>query len=536
MFDLRPYQQEAIDAVHNYICTREGNPCIVLPTGSGKSVVMAALINKWKEDSPWIRGCILAHRKELVQQNVSKFKTNYGNEQVGIFSAGLGKRDYDAQILFASIDSIYKRSGEFQPFDFIFVDEAHRIPPAGEGKYRTFIKGCKRFNEKLRVIGWTATPFRMACGPICHKDYILNEICYEASITELIEQGYLCRLRSKVGDAQPELSAVKHVGKQDYVNKALSIAVNKSRLVESAVKEAVAIIQREQRKHIIFFCVDVEHCKNVSKALRQHGIYAPFITAKTSKSDRDRLLNDFHKGRLIGVCCVNVLTEGFDAPHVDCIVLLRPTLSPGLYSQMVGRGLRPHHSKSDCLALDFGNCIDEHGPIDLVGQGSYTSMAICSLCREAFPRSCKVCPSCGWVIPKQELARLERKESERRMHGDKASKKSILSNEPMVLKVDSVYLSRHCKDNKPDSLKVQYRCGMSIYREWVCLDHPGQIGNKAQQWWENRFGITGKKVSVADAIQDMFAGQHILEYTKTITVVKQGKWFKIINYNESLLV
>ena len=534
MFKLRPYQQEAIDAVHNYICTKGGNPCVVLPTGSGKSVVMAALINKWQQDSPWVRGCILAHRKELVTQNVSKLRTSYGNRQIGIFSSGLRKRDYDAQILFASIDSVYKRSGEFKPFDFIFVDEAHRIPPSGEGKYRTFINGCKRFNEKLRIIGWTATPFRMACGPICHKDYILNEICYEANITSLIEVGYLCKLRSKVGECEPDLSTVKHSGKQDYIIKSLSNAVNKKELIESAIKEAVDIIQREQRKHIIFFCVDVEHCKNVSKTLRQYGLFAPFITGKTSTDDRDKIVREFKSGYLKAVCNVNVLTEGFDAPHIDCIVLLRPTLSPGLYSQMVGRGLRPHNSKSDCLVLDFANCIDEHGPIDLLGQDGYTSMAICSSCREAFPRSCKICPQCGCAIPKNELERLERKESERRMHGDKTSQKSILSNEPMVLKVDTVYISRHCKNNNPDSLKVQYRCGMSMYREWVCLDHPGQIGYQAQQWWEKRFGITGKIVSVADALQDMFAAQHILEYTKTITVVKQGKWFKIINYNEEL--
>ena len=200
MFEIRPYQQQAIDAVHNFICTKEGNPCVSLPTGSGKSVVMAELIKKWQEETPNVRGCILAHRKELVKQNHEKFNSAYsGYDQEskqtvgirndrrclfetnrtggsGIFSAGLGRRDYESPIIFASIDSIYKKSGEFEPFDFIFVDEAHRIPFHGEGKYRTFLAGCRRFNPKLRIVGWTATPWRMAGGQLCHKDHILNNL------------------------------------------------------------------------------------------------------------------------------------------------------------------------------------------------------------------------------------------------------------------------------------------------------------------------------------------------------------------------
>lgn len=529
---LRPYQQEAIDAVHQYVCTQQGNPCVVLPTGSGKSVTMAGLIQKWKQDAPWVRGCILAHRKELVEQNHEKLITASQLSGIGVFSAGLGKRDFDSAILFASIDSVYKKAGEFTPFDFIFVDEAHRIPPSGEGKYRTFIAGCKKFNPNLRIVGWTATPFRMACGPICHKDHILNEICYESRLTDLIDQGYLCRLRSKVGQCQPDLSEVSRNSGGDYITNSLSLATNRKDIVDTAVRETAAIINSESRKHIVFFCVDIEHCKSVSEALRRYGIYAPYLTGKTSQSDRDRLIKDFREGNIQAVCNVNVLTEGFDAPHIDCIVLLRPTLSPGLYSQMVGRGLRPHPSKSDCLVLDFGSLIDEHGPIDLVGTGLQTAMATCFDCRESFSRATRVCPSCGWEIPKVEIERLEQKERERRMHSEKASNKSILSNEPMILPVDSVYLSRYVKPGSPDSLSVKYRSGLSVYREWVCLDHPGEIGNKAQRWWAERFGRPKGRVSVKDALENLLATSELLSYTRTITVQKNGKWWQVVAYNE----
>ncbi len=479
IFEERQYQTEAREAVHKHVCEKETNPCVVLPTGSGKSVVMADIIRKWSTQSPWVRGCILAHRKELVTQNAEKLRIACGqgaySSGIGIFSAGLGRRDYDSPILFASIDSIYKKAGEFQPFDFLFVDEAHRIPPAGEGKYRTFINECKRFNPKLRVVGWTATPFRMGCGDICHRDHILNEVCYEAGITELIDQGYLCDLRSKVGTIQPKLTDVKRNSGGDFITKSLAAATNKQQVVQGAVKEAVWFIKEYERRSVVFFCVDIEHCKLVSEELKKHDIHAPTVTGKTPKEVRDKLIGDFKAKRVNAVCNVNVLTEGFDAPHVDCIVLLRPTLSPGLFSQMVGRGLRPDPCKKFCLVLDYGMCIDTHGPIDSLG-GDPVVMAICGKCRESFSRSIRICPECGWEIPKRDIEIMDRADAERRLHSANASRKSILSGVPEAKKVDEVYVNVHTKEVGRTSLRVQYRCGMSMFREGICLDHPGRVG------------------------------------------------------------
>ena len=538
-FQLRPYQVECEEALHAYICAKDTNPCVVLPTGSGKSVSMASIIRKWHIDAPYIRGCILAHRKELVQQNFEKLRAVYPEGKIGIFSAGLGQRDYDSQILFASIDSIFKKSGEFPPFDFIFVDEAHRIPPSGEGKYRTFIKECRRFNKDIRVVGWTATPFRMGCGPICHKDHILNEICYESKVTDLIERGWLSALRSKVSAAQPDLDSVRRNGGGDYITKSLAKATNKVDLIRRAIKESVSIMLAEKRKSAVFFCVDVEHCLQVSRELGAWGVVAPPITGMTGKSDRDRMIKDFKANRLHAVCCVNVLTEGFDAPHVDCIVLLRPTLSTGLFSQMVGRGLRISPGKENCLVLDFAGCIEEHGPIDLLGSGQKVVMATCMECRESFSRAVRKCPACGWEIPKQEIERLESVERNRRMHGDKASKKSILSTTPETYKVDSVAVSRHKKPGSPDSMKVQYRCGLSTFREWICLDHPGPAGNIAFHWWRRRVPAAGTTkpgdITVNFALGDMFLTQTLLEWTKTITVKHDGKYLEVVGYNQPIL-
>lgn len=537
MLMQRPYQTEALEALYSHICEKESNPCIVIPTGGGKSALIAWAIQEWKEQCPWFRCIILAHRKELIEQNAVELKTLYPKGDIGIFSASLKRRDYDSSVLFASIDSVFRHAGKFTPWDVIMVDEAHRIPFSGEGKYRTFINESRKYNPKLRVIGWTATPFRMAGGQICHKDHILNKICYEAKVTNLIKDGYLCNLRSKVGETQPDLKGVKRNSGGDYIINSLAKVTGCENVVTSAIAEAVQILNVEQRNSIVFFCVDIKHCQRVSQELARHGIYTPAVTSKTKQYERDIIAKDFKSGKLRAVCNVNVYTEGFNAERIDCIVLLRPTLSAGLFSQMVGRGLRLHETKRNCLVLDFAGCIEEHGPIDLLG-GQPIVMAACQECRESFSRAVKKCPQCGWEIPKQEMEKLEAKERERRMHGSKASKRSILSTEPETYAVDTVYASRHRKEDSPDSLLVQYRCGLSMFREWICLDHKGITGRLAQQWWMERFGFKKNKaflMTVNEALNNLFLTQALKEWTQTITVKRNGKYWEVVGYNQPLI-
>lgn len=551
----RPYQEEGLQALHRHLIEKTSNPCLVIPTGGGKSPMMAWAIQRFQKMAPWFRGCILAHRKELIEQNRDELQAICPDLKIGIFAASMKRKDYESEILIASIDSIYQRSGEFRPWDALFIDEAHRIPFSGEGKYRTFIRGSQRFNSRMRTIGWTATPFRMNGGELCHKDHILNEICYEAKLTDLIRDGYLSNLRTKIGEAQPLLDSVRKQ-RGDYVMADLAGITNNEKMVNEAVTEIIRLITYEARQSVLVFCVDIAHCTMVANAFEKHGIKAPFVTAKTKAEDREKIVKQFKAGKLLVVLNVNVYTEGFNAPNVDCIVLLRPTLSPGLYSQMVGRGLRiPNNvasnlpgrdvsavaihaetcsQKVDCLVLDFASCIDEHGPIDLLG-GERTVLAVCYNCRESFSRAIRICPACGTELPKAEIERAAAEEMNKRLHGKKASQKAILSGVPMTLKVDQVMCSRHKKEGSPDSLRIQYRCGMDMYHEWVCLNHPGEIRFKAQQWYRERLGGSPKNhVSVGDALSYMFLNSDLKTWTQTITVVKIGKYWKIVDYNKPI--
>jgi len=521
-----PFQQEALDALHNHVCTSDTNPCVVIPTGGGKSVIMAWAIQNWKQDYPPLRVIILAHRKELVRQNSQELATAWPDADIGIFSAGLDRRDMDNDIIYASIDSVYKRGGEFVPFDIIIIDEAHRLSPKAETKYQQFIKMQRIQNKNLRVIGFTATPFRMS-GALCHKDHILNEICYEANIVELIRDGYLCKLWSKRSDIQPDVSDVKRNSGGDYVVNSLAKAVDKKSIVSKAVEEAVSIIHAEKRQSIIFFCINIAHGQHVSKELAQYGIEAPCVTAKTHKRERDRIVERFKAGELHAICNISVYVEGFNARQVDCIVLLRPTLSKGLYCQSVGRGLRKHPDKEDCLVLDYAHCIDEHGPIDVI-EGGEVPLYTCTKCKNVFSRQIGVCPHCGWEIPKQEIEMLEAQERERRLHSIRASNRNILSGEPEEWLVDNVMVHRHSKKGKPDSLRVEYRCGLNVFREWVCLDHEGFAQEKAHQWWRRRFG--DPVPTVDEALGWIFLAGSIKEMTESVTTMQSGKHVEITKH------
>lgn len=527
----RPYQSESLDALDHHIRTKESNCCVVIPTGGGKSIIMAWAIQNWKRDYPPFRVIVLAHRKELVGQNAAELIGLWPGGDIGIYSSALKRRDIDSAVIFAGIDSVHNKWGEFPPFDAIIVDEAHRIPAKGEGKYRKFIEGCKKQNKHVRVIGFTATPYRMGCGPICHPDHILNEVCYDADVGTLISQGFLCKLRSRIGPVRPDMSDVRRNSGGDYIVNSLAEAADTPEIVSKAVRSTMEICNAEGRHSIVFFCVDIEHCKHVSMELRKYGVNAPMVTGKTRVTDRERIAEDFKEGRLRAICNVNVYTEGFNAKRTDCVVLLRPTLSPGLYVQMVGRGLRLHESKTDCLVLDFANCIAEHGPIDCI-DGGEVRVIDCGECGDCFSRAVRICPHCGWEIPKQEVERHEAEEREKRLHEAEASNRSILGSEPEELEVNDVTVTRHRKPGKPDSIRVQYRCGLSTFREWICLDHGGFAESKARKWWGERFGWDeAKTITVDEALQDMFLSERLRNATNTITVIRKGKHSEIINYS-----
>jgi DNA repair protein RadD len=524
MLKPRQYQRDAIDCTNKYLRENKGNPCIELPTGSGKSLVIALMIHEWKQKAPNFRVCILAHRTYLVEQN-SEESANFYNGTIGLYSAKLRKRD-NTDIVYASIDSIHKKWNEFT-FDVLIIDEAQYISPREKTRYQNFIQGCKRVNKNLRVIGLTATPYRLKGGSICGENSILNEIVYRADVGDLIEQGYLCPLRSKV-TAKLDLSGVKKTA-QDYNLKDLALAVDTDDIVKPAVANMLDIVVAEKRKSIIIFCIDVAHAMHVNSEIQKAGYESNYVTSKQSDSECDELIQDFKDRKFNFFVSVNKFLEGFNVKHIDCIVMMRPTKSKGLWIQAVGRGLRLHESKEYCLVLDYGNNIEEHGCID-EPPDERQRIRVCEDCREVFTVETNQCPSCGWQVPKKEIQREEGEAKEReRLHEIQAAQAEILrkQQEPTWHKVDLVTTKRHVKVGSYDSMKVTYFAGVTQFSEWICPNHEGYAGNKAKQWLATR-GIEHR--SVDECLTDMFINQRICEKTKEILVKKEGKHFKILSY------
>ena len=409
MLTLRPYQDEAKAAVYHHLRTRDDNPCVVIPTAGGKTPVLASIcadaVGQWNG-----RVLVLAHVKELLQQTADKLRKVCPEVDFGIYSAGLRRRDRTHDVIVAGIQSVYKRACELDAFDLIAVDEAHLIPLEGDGMYRRFLADAKVVNPNVRVIGCTATPYRLKTGPICTPAGILNAVCYEVGVRELIRGGYLCPLVTKAGIAKPN-TADLHVRGGEFQADEVEFLMDQEELVTAACAEIAA--HTKHRNATLIFASGVAHGRHLVETLREnHGICCGFVCGETSMTERDDVLGQFHAGELAYLCNVNVLTTGFDAPHVDCVALVRPTMSPGLYYQMVGRGFRLHSNKANCLVLDFGGNVLRHGPVDQIrvkprntdNEGQAPAKE-CPDCHTVIAAGYGTCPECGYEFPPRERAR-----------------------------------------------------------------------------------------------------------------------------------
>jgi len=484
---LRPYQAEAVEAVYEYLRTRDGNPCVVIPTAGGKTPVMAAIcrdaVQRWNG-----RVLILAHVKELLEQAVEKLHAMAPDlwNRIGVYSAGLRSRDTDHPIIVAGIQSVYRRAAELDAFDLLLLDESHMLPPDGEGMYRTFLADAQVVNPNLRLIGLTATPYRMTTGMICAPENLLNEICYEIGVRELIVQGFLCPLKTKAGRRKADTSNL-HVRGGEFIAGEVEALMDDDALVRSACREIVD--HTSDRHAVLIFASGVKHAQHVQRTLAEIGCECGFVCGETLPFERAETLQRFKDGELKYLVNVNVLTTGFDAPNIDCVALLRPTNSPGLYYQMVGRGFRLHPSKDDCLVLDFGGNILRHGPVDALqiedragGTGEAPAKE-CPECQAVIHAAYAVCPECGYEFPPPE----------REKHDGRASTAGILTGEvtETEYEVSEVYYSVHVKrgapEDHPRTLRVDYRCGLNDYHsEWVCFEHDGYARQKAEAWWKAR--------------------------------------------------
>ena len=519
---LRPYQRAVIDALYAYFAEHTGNPLVVLPTGTGKSLCIASFIREAIETYRDTRVLVLTHQRELIQQNFLALMRAWPEAPAGIYSAGLSRRDIRAQILFAGIQSIHRHAYKVQRCDLVLIDEAHLLGRSDSGMYRSFLTQLNDVNAGLlKVVGFTATPYRLDSGLLHEgKDRLFTDIAYEVPVLDMIQQGYLSPVIPKQTDTQLDVGNVGSRG-GEFIAKDLEAAVDRDEVTRAAVAEIVQ--HGDGRGSWLVFCAGVAHAHHVRDAIREHGVSAETVTGDTPGPERDRIIAAFKAGRLRCVTNANVLTTGFDAPGVDLIALLRPTKSVGLYVQMVGRGTRLAEGKEDCLVLDFAGNTARHGPIDMVdgrkkepAGGGEAPIKVCPECQTINHASARQCIECDHEFPPPMVK-----------VSAEASSNALLSTQIQAswCDVTGVTYSRHEKPGKPASLRVTYDCGLARHSEWLCFEHTGFPREKAVGWWQRRAPQVPAPASVEQALQNLEA----LRAPTAIQVRPVGQYTEIIS-------
>ncbi len=495
----RQYQLENVEALWNYFREKSGNPLCALPTGTGKSVVIALFLQSIFYYYANQKVMILTHVKELIRQNYQKLMTWWPAAPAGVYSAGLNKRDIYHPIIFGGINSVYKIWPAFGKVDLLIVDECDLISPTEDSMYQAFIEGLRSINPALKVIGFTATPWRSGQGMIVGSDKVFTDMCFDItdiqSFNRLISEGFLARLVPKKTELMLDTEGV-HIRGGDFIETELALLVDREPITRAAIEETLRL--GGDRKKWLLFCSGIDHTENVSEMLNQYGI--PCAAIHSKNKNRDKALEDLHTGKLRAVTNNNILTTGYDEPGIDLIVVLRATLSSRLWVQMLGRGTRPFPEKNDCLVLDFARNTPRLGAINdpLIPKkkgmkGGEAPVKLCEACDTYNHASVRVCEYCGTPFP----------EPKSKLKTSAGTDELVKADLPITeeYKIDYINYSKHEKQGSKPMVRVAYYSGYLRFDEFVCFEHEwNRGGSGARRWWKDRTDQTYPS-STAEALE-----------------------------------
>ncbi|WP_373958428.1 DEAD/DEAH box helicase [Vibrio gigantis] len=365
MYTLRPYQADSVKSVIHYFRKHQTPAVLVLPTGAGKSLVIAELARLAKG-----RVLVLAHVKELVEQNHEKYE-GYGLKG-SIFSAGLGRKETDQQVVFASVQSVVRNLDSFSnQFSLLVIDECHRVPDEKTSSYQKVITHLRENNSGIKVLGLTATPYRLGMGWIYQyhtrgqvrsdEPRFFRDCIFELPIRYLLDEGFLTPARMIDAPVLSyDFSQLKPASTGRYKEAELDMVIEQSKRATPQIVDQIIHLAQD-KLGIMVFAATVRHAQEILGLLPEGE--ASIVIGDTPTLERDQIISDFKERKIKFLVNVSVLTTGFDAPHVDLIAILRPTESISLYQQIVGRGLRLSPGKKECLVLDYaGNSYDLYQP------------------------------------------------------------------------------------------------------------------------------------------------------------------------------
>ncbi len=568
MYKLRPYQQDAVDSTLRYFRKKREPALIVLPTGAGKSLVIAELARIAKG-----RVLVLAHVKELVEQNHQKY-TSYDLE-AGIFSASLGKKDFSQKAIFGSIQSVARAEDDFfDDFSLVVIDEAHRIAEEGATQYQEVVGKLKERNPQLCVLGLTATPYRLGLGWIyefsqtgeqkTEQKRFFKQCVYELPLSFMIKNKFLTQpVKVDIPVTCYDFSELTEKDRMYTTAEVEELLKSQKRLTPLIVKNIIDITEHFERQGVMIFSATVKHAQEVLSHLPKDE--ARLVIGDTNMDERNEIIEDFKKKKYKYLVNVSVLTTGFDAPHVDMIAILRPTESNSLYQQIVGRGLRLEPGKTDCIILDYtGMGHDIYAPeiSDKKPKNSVPVLIPCPECGfennfwglvdfegdviEHFGRKCrgagldpatmdyslcgfrfrfKLCHACG---AENDVTAKECGQCKAALvDADSKLKQARLSKNAHILTPDRVTFDERMDKNSNSYLEVRY------------YDHDGQYLSEAHFFSNTsslkkfqinflRSHLKRPELSVAiKSPQDLLKHQKLLRLPSFVIARKQEKYWKI---------
>lgn len=506
MFESRWYQDEADFAIYDYFAKgNTGNPVVAMPTGTGKSLVIGRFASKVLQTWPNQRLMMLTHVKELIEQNADKLRSLWPQAPLGIYSAGLNSRDIASPIVYGGVQSVapaIKKAlndttglispSHFGHRDLVLIDECHLLSPNDDTQYQFVINELKKINPFLKVVGFSATPYRLKLGMITEGG-VFTDVCYDLTTIEsfnrLIAEGYLSPLIPRPTNVVIDTSNVR-VTAGEYNQKQLEEALDDETTFKG-VQEMVEL--GRDRQCWLVFAAGVKNAEKIAAMLNYCGIPAAAVHSENKAAENDRRIEAFKNGELRALVNANKLTTGFDHPPIDLIGMFRPTLSPGLWVQMLGRGTRPSPAtgKTNCLVLDFARNTPRLGPINdprIPGRPNKAAagdmpVRICDCCGVYNHASARFCINCGTEFT-----------FENKLFDTAGTHALLRDDAPQVetFPVHKVLYNLHEKRNKegnlmsPPMIKVSYFAGLQTFNEYVCLEHGGFVGKRARDWWKQR--------------------------------------------------
>jgi DNA repair protein RadD len=487
MITPRWYQEESINAIYNYFMQGgKGNPIVALPTASGKSIIPAVFIERTLKQWSSQRFLVMVHSSKLVRQNADKLIEVWPEAPFGIYSAELKRRDTQDAIIFGTIQSMIKVAENFGHRDLIFVDENHLVSQDENSQYLRFFAIMRRINPNVRIIGLTATKFRMGQG-LLTDDGLFTDIVYDMTTMEgfnrLLSEGHLCPLIPKRTKTELDVSNVG-IQKGEFIASQLEHEVDKAEVTWAALQEAV--YYGKQRNSWMIFASGISHSNHIAEMLNKLGIECASVHSKQDSKYNDSALAAHKNGELKSIVSFSKLTTGLDHPMIDFMIDLQPTLSVVRHIQKYGRPMRTHPSKINSLCLDFARNIPRLGPVNSPiiprkkgDKGGDVPIKICECCGVYAHISARVCENCGNLFT-----------FEVKFKGSAGTDELIKTDEttPIIESFDVNYViyKKHEKADKPPSIKATYFSGTTAFSEYVLLEHGGMAKHRAHEWWRQR--------------------------------------------------